>query len=103
MAFVNYYISIIFAVATACLFQVSAFAYAAPSSKNITIEVPAGTTTQKGLVCYPSTWVSVLAFYVGNYFAHAATVRSDPGVPPPAVAARIILSLFFRPARRCRG
>ncbi|KDQ52785.1 hypothetical protein JAAARDRAFT_198115 [Jaapia argillacea MUCL 33604] len=33
------------------------------------------------VVCLPTTWVDILIFFGTNYFAHAATIPSIPGVP----------------------
>ncbi|ERF74268.1 hypothetical protein EPUS_01955 [Endocarpon pusillum Z07020] len=49
--------------------------------QNITIEVPTGTTnhSDKHLLCLPSQWVDVFAFFLTNYVSHAMTVKSEPG------------------------
>jgi hypothetical protein len=31
------------------------------------------------LSCVPTQWTDVATFFIGNYFAHAATVKSEPG------------------------
>ncbi|KDQ52007.1 hypothetical protein JAAARDRAFT_198658 [Jaapia argillacea MUCL 33604] len=33
------------------------------------------------LVCNPTTWADIVVFFGTNYFAHAATIASIPGVP----------------------
>src|SRR5947209_1672236 len=64
--------------------------------KNVTIEVPIGTTTQEDyLICLPSTWKSVGLFFITNYVAHAATVRTEPGSTIITVILRVILALLF--------
>lgn len=49
--------------------------------QNITIEVPKGTTdhSDKHLLCLPTQWVDVVAFFLTNYVSHAMTVKSEPG------------------------
>ena len=51
--------------------------------QNITIEVPNGTTdhSDKHLLCLPSQWVDIFAFFLTNYVSHAMTVKSEPGKP----------------------
>ncbi|KAH6650364.1 hypothetical protein F5144DRAFT_555986 [Chaetomium tenue] len=48
---------------------------------NFTVSVPAGTTNhnEPDLICFPPQWIDYITFFLGNYFAHAATVRSKPG------------------------
>jgi len=48
---------------------------------NITITVPEGTTNHgdPGLLCTPAQWHDYLAFFFGNYVAHAATIVPVPG------------------------
>ncbi len=51
------------------------------SSQNSAIPVPEGTTNHGDphLLCTRSTWSNVATFYLANYVAHAATVKSEPG------------------------
>jgi hypothetical protein len=53
-------------------------------SKNVTIAVPAGTRvyTNPDEICQGSSWTDILVFYLANYLAHIATVRTglDPKV-----------------------
>jgi len=48
---------------------------------NFTITVPEGTTNHgdPGLLCTPAQWHDYLAFFFGNYVAHAATIVPTPG------------------------
>ncbi|KAE8442734.1 hypothetical protein EG329_002874 [Mollisiaceae sp. DMI_Dod_QoI] len=48
---------------------------------NFTIPVPDGTTNHgnPNLLCLPPQWTDYVLFYIGNYFAHAATIMLEPG------------------------
>jgi len=67
--------------------------------RNFTIALPASTSNHGDphLLCPPTTWISVSIFFLGNYVAHAATVKL-----PPAVSAisnlRICFSALMMPA-----
>ena len=52
-------------------------------SQNSTIPAPEGTTNHgnPNLLCTRSTWSNVATFFLANYIAHAATVKTDPGQP----------------------
>ena len=60
-----------------------------PETQDITLTVPFGTTiinhSDPHLVCRPSRWTDIAAFYLGNYVAHVATVRSTPGELLPSL------------------
>jgi hypothetical protein len=60
-----------------------------PETQNITLTVPFGTTilnhSDPHLICRPSRWTDIAAFYLGNYIAHVATVRSTPGELLPSL------------------
>ncbi|KAF7597203.1 hypothetical protein BBP40_009543 [Aspergillus hancockii] len=51
--------------------------------ENITLTVPQGTRifnhSDPSLVCRSTRWTDIGAFFLGNYVAHAATVKSRPG------------------------
>src|SRR6202035_5658323 len=55
----------------------------AQALKNITIEVPIGTTnhSDKHLLCPPTHWFDFAGFFLANYVSPAATVKSEPGEP----------------------
>jgi hypothetical protein len=48
---------------------------------NLTVTVPDGSSNHGNphLLCTPPSWSDYLVFYASNYFAHAATVITDPG------------------------
>jgi len=47
------------------------------------------------LLCRPATWIDILVFYLGNYFAHAGTVITLPGQSVASSLASIIVALLF--------
>lgn len=67
--------------------------------RNFTITLPAGTSNHGDphLLCPPTTWESIAIFFIGNYLAHAATVKL-----PPATSLmsnlRICFSALLMPA-----
>ena len=63
--------------------QVLSVPAALSPSQNSTIPVPEGTTNHgnPNLLCTRSTWSNIATFFLANYMAHAATVKSDPGQP----------------------
>jgi hypothetical protein len=70
-----------------------------PPLRNFTIVLPASTSNHDDphLLCPPTTWISVAIFFLGNYLAHAATVK----LPPAASAMsnlRICFSALLMPA-----
>jgi hypothetical protein len=70
-----------------------------PALKNITITVPQGFTNHGDprLLCTPASWMDIIIFYLGNYVAHVATVRT----PFPPNRGRDIITYFlvlFSPA-----
>lgn len=48
-----------------------------------------------GLVCTPAKWTSVLLFYVVNYLAHCATIKSYPAETPLETTSAILCALFL--------
>lgn len=51
-----------------------------PPLRNFTIALPAGTSNHGDphILCPPTTWASIAVFFLGNYLAHAATVKLPP-------------------------
>lgn len=47
------------------------------------------------LLCAPASWVNILAFFVGNYIAHAASITSFPGESIAATALTALTALLF--------
>jgi hypothetical protein len=47
------------------------------------------------LVCRPGKWPDVLAFFLLNYFTHAATIKTLPGESTPITILNILAALFF--------
>ncbi|EON66749.1 hypothetical protein W97_05995 [Coniosporium apollinis CBS 100218] len=77
----------------------------AAALKNITISVPEGTTDHgdPNLLCTPTSWTNIVSFYLGNYLAHAATVKSPPGGRTAGMIADVVGSLLFPPFMALRG
>jgi hypothetical protein len=70
-----------------------------PALKNITITVPQGSTTHgaPGYLCTPASWMDIIIFYLGNYIAHVATVRTS--FPPDHFQDAVdLLFVLFYPA-----
>jgi hypothetical protein len=67
------------------------------ASKNITITVPNGTTYYQdpSQLCLPPSWTTIVTFFVANYVAHAATVRSTPAEGQLASFEKVFFCLFF--------
>ena len=67
------------------------------SLENITLAVPAGTSNHGDphLLCTPSKWTNIAAFFLANFFSHAATVKSLPGEPAMPAFFALLLSLIF--------
>ncbi len=65
--------------------------------QNITITVPIGTTNHSDprLLCTPTKWTDIVVFFLGNYVAHAATVKSLPGEPMLSVLFAGSAALLF--------
>lgn len=61
------------------------------------IEYPADWNVHgdKGLICTPSKWSSVLIFCFTNYFAHCITVRTYPGETVGEYSVGIALALVL--------
>jgi hypothetical protein len=47
------------------------------------------------LICTQSTWLGIALFYIANYFAHCATVKSYPAETPRELAVAVVLALFL--------
>jgi hypothetical protein len=77
----------------------------AAALKNITIALPEGTTDHgdPGLLCFPTGWTDLFTFYLGNYAAHAATVKFLPGEKVKDMIPTIVISLLFPAFGAFRG
>ncbi|KAF7357534.1 Pogo transposable element protein [Mycena sanguinolenta] len=73
------------------------------SVHNITVSVPDGTTIQGDSFCKPATPFDILVFYLANYFAHAVTIKSDPGEKGIAKYLSYAAALFFPVSGLMRG
>ncbi|KAJ7069103.1 hypothetical protein C8F01DRAFT_976171 [Mycena amicta] len=76
-----------------------------PPSITLTLTVPDGTSNHgdPSLLCTPTHWTSILAFFLGNYIAHAATTLSYPGEEFGEYAQAIVIALLFPTAGVIRG
>ncbi|KAL1860751.1 hypothetical protein VTK73DRAFT_7184 [Phialemonium thermophilum] len=70
---------------------------AAPGLQNVTVTVPKGTSNHGDphLLCTPTQVFDVFVFFLSNYIAHAATVRSSPGEHLVPSMLRILFALLF--------
>src|ERR1700691_4967511 len=68
-----------------------------PGTTNSTVELPSGTSNHGNphLLCLPTRWRDIAAFYAGNFITHAATVKYYPGEPDFDRFQNTMLSLFF--------
>ena len=73
--------------------------------ENITLAVPLGTSNHGDahLLCAPSKWTSVAAFFFANFFSHAATVKSVPGESVITAFSALLFSLIFPASGVLRG
>jgi hypothetical protein len=51
----------------------------------------------------PMLWIDYIMFYVGNYIAHVATVKSFPGESVFSIFIAMIAALFFPTSGIVRG
>jgi hypothetical protein len=72
---------------------------------NITISAPAGTSDHgdPNLLCTPTKWLDILIFFLANYTAHAATVKTLPGEKPVDIFFAIFLAITFPFSGVARG
>jgi hypothetical protein len=56
-----------------------------------------------GLLCRPSSWIDIAIFFLGNYFAHAATIITLPGESTISVAIASLAALLFPITGMVRG
>ena len=77
----------------------------ATQKQNFTLSVPVDTTNHgdPNLICTPPSPSDFLLFYVGNYFAHAATVISAPGQSMRDTLMIMISALFYPTSGVNRG
>lgn len=75
------------------------------TSQNITIEVPAGTTSHGDphVLCTPASALDILVFFLTNYVAHAVTVKSYPGESTVGRNLSFLTALIFPTSGLVRG
>ena len=66
-------------------------------TENITIPVPDGSSNHgnPNLLCTPTKWTDIATFFLANFVAHAATVKSLPGEPIVPATANVMIALLF--------
>ena len=85
------------------------YCHAAPQGvqdlHNVTISLPENSryNATQHLLCTPSSWKSIAPFFLANYFAHVATVRTIPGEPIIQVVAMMLTALLFPASGLARG
>ena len=74
-------------------------------TENITVTVPKGTQSygSPNLLCTPTRWTDVAIFFLANYVAHAATIKSLPGESTLATLLVHVAALIFPLAGILRG
>src|SRR5579871_3090862 len=62
-----------------------------------TLSLPPGYSNHDdpNLICRPTKWSDIAIFFIGNYVAHAATVKTLPGESPLGVILNIAFALLF--------
>ena len=67
-------------------------------TQNITVTVPEGTQSHgnPNLLCTPARWTDIAVFFLANYVAHAATIKSVPG-EPALITLRVLVSALCLP------
>jgi hypothetical protein len=72
---------------------------------NTTIQFPEGTRyiTKEHLLCVPSTWKTIVPFFLANYLAHVATVVFIPGETTVSMITTMLFALAFPSAGLSRG
>src|ERR1700761_2430636 len=88
------------------LYMIS-FTFALPvPTQNMTITVPEKATNHgdpRILCMVPTPWATIAIFYLGNFAAHAATLKTYPGEAPFQVVRAVIYALFFPTSGIVRG
>lgn len=81
--------------------------FAAPLNTTVLLQnIPGTEFSNHGnskLLCRRARWYDVAIFFFGNYLAHAATVRSDPGQSLFKSCYHLILALLIPTAGVHRG
>ena len=71
----------------------------------LTVEMPNG-TTQHGssrILCPPTNLRTMATFFLGNFVAHIATIKSVPGEKLPVTVCNVTLALLFPTSGLMRG
>ncbi|KAI4129762.1 MAG: hypothetical protein LQ338_002072 [Usnochroma carphineum] len=70
-----------------------------PPLRNFTVALPAGTSNHgdRHILCTPASWDNIAIFFIGNYIAHAATVKLPPATSMVS-KLRIYFSALLMPA-----
>jgi hypothetical protein len=59
------------------------------------IPVPRSIQPRVTVSCVPATWEDIIFFFLANYVAHVATIKSYPGQTASQTALRATLALFY--------
>ncbi|MCJ1427915.1 hypothetical protein MMC29_005821, partial [Sticta canariensis] len=73
------------------------------SNGNVTLPVGVSNHGDPNLLCSPAKWTDIVIFFLGNYFAHAATIRSSPGDSIYVSTINAVSALFFPASGIRRG
>jgi hypothetical protein len=55
------------------------------------------------LLCLPAKWTDIIVFYLGNYVAHAATTKTEPGQNRYIIIFVVVGALLFPVSGLYRG
>lgn len=55
------------------------------------------------LLCVPTRWTDIASFFIGNYFAHAATVKFHPGESSLSANFALLFALLLPTSGLVRG
>jgi hypothetical protein len=84
-------------------FYISTAADSISSSTNNTVSNGASDHGDPNLACRSAKWPDVLAFFLLNYIAHAATLKTLPGESTPVTILNMLAALFFPASGVFRG
>lgn len=79
--------------------------HAYPTLTNITVTLPNGTTNHGNphLLCTPTKWTDIALFFLGNFVAHAGTVRKKAGEPFVSTLLAMVVALLIPSSGVVRG
>ncbi|KAI2473840.1 hypothetical protein F4781DRAFT_427076 [Annulohypoxylon bovei var. microspora] len=86
-----------------CAFLAACFPVSGRQTTTIVLPGNVSNHGSANLICTPAGWTDVALFYLGNFVAHAATVRVSPGEPLLDRIVNSIAVLLFPQAGAMKG